>query len=94
MKPFPIFRRRDPLTTSFVSVPTSCTKNGDERTAMRRKTGCILKRRSWVQFSGEQELDSAGNLGMSVLVGAKERRGWSLEKGLFGGLNGGISSAG
>ena len=34
------------------------------------------------------------HLGMSVLVGAKERRGWSLEKGLFGGLNGGISSAG
>ncbi len=24
-------------------------------------------------------------LGMSVLVGAKERRGWSLEKGLSGG---------
>ena len=63
MKPFPISRRRDPLTTSFVSVPTSCTNNGDERTAMRRKTGCILKRRSWVQFSGEQELDSAGNPG-------------------------------
>ena len=58
----PILRRRRPLSTSFVSVPTSCTKNGDARTAMRRKTGCMLKRRSWVQFSGEQELDSAGTL--------------------------------
>jgi len=63
---------------------------------MRRKTGCMLKRRSWVQFSGEQELDSAGTLEQANKR-ASRRKGtlrMAFGEGTIRGLEGGTSSAG
>jgi hypothetical protein len=56
----------------------------------------MLKRRSWVQFSGEQELDSAGTLEQANKR-ASRRKGtlrMAFGEGTIRGLEGGTSSAG
>jgi len=56
----------------------------------------MLKRRSWVQFSGEQELDSAGTLEQANKRASRRKATlWmAFGEGTIRGLNGGTSSAG
>jgi len=56
----------------------------------------MLKRRSWVQFSGEQELDSAGALEQANKRASRRKGTLRMAFGAatIWGFNGGTSSAG